>query len=248
VSSSNGATQIIAHRGGATGSIENSLEAFEYAITLGVEKIEFDVRRTGDGELIIFHDAHVTGLPIGSLTRAEIARRAGHLPARLVEVLDLARGRIGLDVELKESGHLDEVLGALDADLGAETTVVTSFMDEVIAELKRLRPDARAGLLVGMGRPLPHLHSRLTELAPIPRARACHADFIAPHIALARLGMLQRASDAGLPVYVWTVNDDHILRRLFADDRVSAVITDVPARALQLRAELAQEPDADVRA
>jgi hypothetical protein len=26
------------------------------------------------------------------------------------------------------------------------------------------------------------------------------------------------------------------------------VITDVPARALQLRAELAQEPDADVRA
>jgi hypothetical protein len=37
---------------------------------------------------------------------------------------------------------------------------------------------------------------------------------------------------------VWTVNDRRVLRLMLSDPRVSAVITDRPDRALQLRAEL----------
>jgi glycerophosphoryl diester phosphodiesterase len=39
-----------------------------------------------------------------------------------------------------------------------------------------------------------------------------------------------------VPLAVWTVNDEAPLRRLLADERVEAVITDVPARAVRLRA------------
>jgi glycerophosphoryl diester phosphodiesterase len=215
--------------------VDNSLAAFEQAISLGAEMIEFDVRRTRDGKLIAFHDGLLGGAAVGSLTHAEIGRRAGHLPPLLADVLELARGRIGLDVELKENGYLPEVLVALGDASDSGAMVITSFLDEVVAEVKRLRPDVRAGLLFGFARPHPHLGTRISELAPIPRARACHADFVAPHFAIARLGLLQRAAEAGLPVFVWTVNDERTLGGMVADDRVSAIITDVPARALELR-------------
>jgi glycerophosphoryl diester phosphodiesterase len=79
------------------------------------------------------------------------------------------------------------------------------------------------------------LRTRLSELYPVDRARRCQADFLAPHFALARLGVLGRAAQANLPVFVWTVNDDAALRQLIADERVAAIITDVPDRALAIR-------------
>ena len=49
-------TAIVAHRGGWGAAAENTLAAFENAINLGVDMIEFDVRRTGDGRLVVHHD------------------------------------------------------------------------------------------------------------------------------------------------------------------------------------------------
>src|SRR4029077_18019646 len=64
---------VIAHRGAWGADVpENSLAAFEQAIDLGADMIEFDVRRTRDRELIVFHDAEVAGAPVASLTRPEI--------------------------------------------------------------------------------------------------------------------------------------------------------------------------------
>jgi glycerophosphoryl diester phosphodiesterase len=147
-------------------------------------------------------------------------------------VLDLTRGRIGLDVELKEDGYVKRVLAALD---GREDVVITSFLDAVVAEVKRRAPELRAGLLVGVGWTRQVVRTRLSELSPVPRAQACGADLVAMHHTLASLGALRRTAEAGLPVYVWTVNDEALLRRFLADVRVAAVITDDPAKALSLR-------------
>jgi glycerophosphoryl diester phosphodiesterase len=194
------------------------------------------VRRTRDGQLIAIHDGAVDGVPVRELTRGEIAgRRAGSLPPLVAEIVELTAGRMGLDVELKEDGYVDQVLRVLGADPAPSPLVVTSFLDEVVAEVKRLAPETRAGLLVGAARPGRPLRTRLSELYPVDRARRCQADFLAPHFALARLGVLGRAAQANLPVFVWTVNDDAALRQLIADERVAAIITDVPARALAIR-------------
>lgn len=224
---------VVAHRGASAGAVDNSLDAFEQAIALGADMIEFDVRRTRDGQLIAFHDAAVGGRPVEALTRAEIGDATGHLPPLLDEVLALTRGRIGLDVELKENGYVERVLAVLD---GIEDVIVTSFLDDVVAEVKRRAPEVRTGLLVGVGRTRQVVRTRLSELSPVPRARACGADVVAMHHALASLGALRRVADAGFPVFVWTVNDEALLRRFLADPRVAAVITDVPARAIALRA------------
>lgn len=226
---------VVAHRGASAGHVDNSLEAFAGAIEAGADMIEFDVRRTADDQLIAFHDGRVRRKAIGELTRREITAMTGHEPPLLAEVIALAHGRIGLDVELKEAGYVDEVVGAFRG-LDAAALIVTSFLDEVLTEVKALAPALRTGLLVGTDHPGPNpVRTRLSELSPAARARDCGADAVGMHFLIASLGALERTHAAGLGAFVWTVNREDLLRRFLEDPRVGAVITDVPARALTLR-------------
>jgi glycerophosphoryl diester phosphodiesterase len=231
-------TLVVAHRGASAEAAENTLEAFEQAIQVGSDLIEFDVRRTRDDQLIAFHDATVGGHLVGQLTREEIHHRLRIKPPLLNDVLDLTEGRVALDVELKEDGYTDRVLDAVGTRFEPDQLVITSFIDSVVAETKRLAPAIGAGLLIGRARPRHLLRTRISELLPARRAHACGADFIAMHFRLADLGALPRADRAGFPTYIWTVNDDDRLRRYLTDPRVRAVISDVPRRALELRQEL----------
>jgi glycerophosphoryl diester phosphodiesterase len=194
-------TLVVAHRGASLLAPENSLEAYEKAIEVGADMIEFDVRRTVDGVLVAVHD------PLPAVSYDELQPR----PPRLEEVVALCAGRIALDVELKEAGYEEEALRiAAPAEL-----VVTSFLPEVVAAAKRLRPDARVGLL-------------LAAEAEVPAV--VDADFLAPNVAL-----LDRGAVEGDGLVVWTVNDEPRLARYLADPRVAAVITDDPVLALAVR-------------
>jgi glycerophosphoryl diester phosphodiesterase len=226
---------VIAHRGASHGEVDNSIEAFTKAIDVGADMIEFDVRRTRDDQLICFHDADIRGRAIATLTRDDIADTTGHVPPLLDDILDLANGHVGLDIELKEGGYVERVMTSVAQHFKTDRLIVTSFLDEVVLEVKHLRPDVRTGLLVGRDKPKPFLRTRLSEVFPVRRARACGADAVAMHFKLADLGALGRAHDAGLDVFVWTVNEDEQIRKYSRDERVAALITDVPERALDLR-------------
>jgi glycerophosphoryl diester phosphodiesterase len=63
-------------------------------------------------------------------------------------------------------------------------------------------------------------------------------DILAPHVALARRGILGWAQARDLPAWLWTVNDPRLLRRLLRDERVAAVVTDKPERALRAYPEI----------
>ena len=143
----------------------------------------------------------------------------------LVEVLDALAGRILLDVELKETGYVEKVMALIDARLSPEQYVITSFRHEVLPEVKQHVAAARTGMLIG-SRHRPHELER--------RVRLARGDFGAPHAARARRGRLTWAAAHGLPAWLWTVNDRRAMRRLQADPRVAALITDRPDRALGL--------------
>jgi glycerophosphoryl diester phosphodiesterase len=225
---------VVAHRGVPAGAAENSIAAFVAAIELGADMIEFDVRATRDGELIAFHDEHAGGTPVSALTRDEIESAAGVRPPLLAQVLDACAGRIKLDVELKEDGHVPEVMAALRAALDPGEFIVTSFLPAAVARVKEVFPDARTGLLVGEGGALAAMPARLRELYPVGLARKVRADYLAPHFRLAGLGVVRRAAAAGLPCLVWTVNEPELIRRYAADPRIAAIITDETARALAI--------------
>lgn len=62
-------TMVIAHRGAsALAPHENTLEAFQIAIDLKADMVEFDVRKTSDNILIVFHDETIDGRKIGDMT------------------------------------------------------------------------------------------------------------------------------------------------------------------------------------
>ena len=50
---------VIAHRGGATHAPENTLEAMRLAVAGGADAVEFDVRLSADGDVMVIHDPTV---------------------------------------------------------------------------------------------------------------------------------------------------------------------------------------------
>lgn len=194
--------------------------------------VELDVRSTRDRRLVAIHDARVGAVPVCALTLAELRERLepGQAP-ELEAMIELAAGRIRLDVELKEEDRVDAVLAVLRSRLDPAQYVVTSFLESTLAAVRTLAPQTQTGVLIRPGRRPRRLEERLT---------AAGISFLAPHAGLARAGLLAWAAQRGLDSYLWTVNEPRAWRTLLADPRVTALITDRPAAALEARNAQAQ--------
>ncbi len=198
---------ICAHRGASADHADNSADAFEAAIAAGADLVETDIRRGRDGVLVLAHDA------VGD----------DEDPLPLSVLLDVARGRIGLDLELKEAGLEREMLALLEP-AHREGLIVTSFLPEVIAELRRLDDSLDLGLLV---EEVPGSEA----IGLLTAARACCADFLAPDIALLGAEARRAAHALRRGLSVWTVNDAATLAELARDPDIAIITTDVPALA-----------------
>jgi glycerophosphoryl diester phosphodiesterase len=224
---------VIAHRGAwgpdaPSAPAENTLEAFEAAIALGADMIEFDVRRTRDGRLIAFHDARVKTIPISSLNYEALrAKGTRARPPLLVDALALTKDRIALNLELKEPGYVGETI-ALLRPFGLDRCLLSSFLDAVLLEAKALAPELRTALLIAAG-----FRKALTV-----RLHASRADCLSVHRRLADANALASAAAAGIPCLIWTVNAPRALDRYLNHTTVEGVVTDRPALALERRARL----------
>lgn len=213
---------VIAHRGVHNpGLTENTMAAFQAAIDAGADMVELDVRRTGAGELVILHDHAIGKVTLDSCSLDEFEAQTGLRPPLLTEVLDWARGHVGLDVELKEDGYVELLVPLLldfarrDGDL-----IVTSFLDPVLLALHERAPALRLGLLLAW------TADRFEQ-----RAYACGAKTVLPEMKLLDEAVLGAAGNAGLELIVWDfMAGDHA--PLLSDPRVKGVITDDVASAL----------------
>ena len=100
---------IVAHRGGSTG-IPNTLDAFRHLIASGGEAVEFDVRRTVDGVLVVHHGPNAAGLRLARLTYDEFCRYTHQHQPTLDEAIELCGSRLHLNVEIKARGYEQAVL------------------------------------------------------------------------------------------------------------------------------------------
>ncbi|MFI8194368.1 glycerophosphodiester phosphodiesterase family protein [Streptomyces sp. NPDC085946] len=235
---------VSAHRGGAERVRPATREAYEDALRSGAEYIEFDVRRTADGVLVVHHDPRVrhTGPLLSALTHAELCERAGYPVPAVEEVMALIAGRAVGHLDLKETGYERELIDRATALLGADGFVATTLEDRSVAAITRAFPAVRTALSLGRDRrelrPARLPGTRLSELLPMRRVRACGAHGVAVHHRLARATVLREAARNGLFTLVWTVNDDALTRLFLADERVDVLVTDRPRRALELRDRL----------
>jgi glycerophosphoryl diester phosphodiesterase len=194
---------VIAHRGASWELPENTLPAFERAIGLGADFLELDVHARRDGELVVVHDP---------------PRAAAVLPT-LEEVLDLARGRVGVMVELKTPYRYrrHDVVARTVALLSADDVLVC-FQRRPLEQARALRPALRTVQHVGVGVSI--RGARGAWAAGFKNARVTKRG-----IATARA--------AGLVPLVYTVNSERRMREL-AELGVAGIFTDRPERALRL--------------
>jgi glycerophosphoryl diester phosphodiesterase len=241
---------VVAHRGDSLRHPENTLPAFDAAVETGADLVEFDVRRTADGHLVISHDSDVARTTDGAgdvcdLTLDELRRfRNGVGPAApgiptLAEALDLLVGRIGVDIEIKNipgdpdfdsprEAVAEEVVKVLDRFSSRNGILVSSFNWLSIERIRALAPDVTTGFL--------------TSAAIDPRAALAYVrreghGWVLPHVpALLAAGeaFVTEAHADGILVGTWTVDDPEALEQLFGWG-IDAVATNDPVTAVAVR-------------
>lgn len=127
---------VVAHRGDWRTFPENTLEAVNSAIALGVDIIEIDVRKTQDGHFVLMHDSDVArttggkgkveGMTIEQVralrTLNALGRKTDFRVPTLEEVFKACRGRVMLNLDKVEK-YLDEVY-ALAVKHGVEEQII----------------------------------------------------------------------------------------------------------------------------
>jgi glycerophosphoryl diester phosphodiesterase len=229
-----GAVAVTAHRGDSKHAPENTLAAFRAAIAAHADYSELDVQRTRDGAVVVLHDGdlmRMAGDPrrIGDLTLADldgidVGRRfspdfAGEHVPLLASVIDLVRGRMRLNIELKYNGPDPGLAAAVVEVLRSrdflDQVVITSLSAAALKQVKAIEPRLRTGLIV------------TADVGDVVRA---DADFLSLNSARATTAVLRRAHADGKQVHVWTVNRAEVMLRMI-ERGVDNLITDDPALA-----------------
>ena len=202
---------------------ENTLSAFRRARELGADWVELDVRRTVDGVCVVHHDAHLgDGRILAELSCDELP---GFVPS-LAEALEECHG-MGVNIEIKnvpsdpdfDAEHLvsDAVAGLVQAYLGPERALVSSFNIDTLDRLRAVDPTIPLAYLYDIGEPA----------SAVSRACAHGMAAIHPYDPFVSAVLVERAQDEGLRVNVWTVNDPDRMEVLVGYG-VDGICTDVP--------------------
>ncbi len=228
---------IIGHRGASGAAPENTMAAFERAIVDKADWIELDVQENADGVVIVQHDSdfkrvgradlkvwnatneELRVLDVGSWFGPEFADQ--RVPT-LRQVLERAKGHLGVVIELKYYGH-DKQLESKVVNIVEETgmephIMLMSLKLQGLRKAAALRPAWTQGLLntVSVG--------DLTRL---------DVDFLALNAAAASRSQIRRAHERGMRVYAWTI-DDPVQLSVMMSRGVDGVITDRPEVARQV--------------
>ena len=225
-------TSIIAHRGASSRARENTVAAFVRAGEVGADGVELDVRRTGDGVLVVHHDPHLgDGRVICRLAGADLP---AHVPT-LAEALDACAGMF-VNLEIKNSQRepdhdptdriADVVAAELDERGGGPRWLIASFRLATVERVRVVLPTARTAWLT---------QSFDQEL--VARTAAAGHDAIHPDVRTVDEATIRAAHAAGLAVNAWTCNERARMRELIAWG-IDGICTDVADVALAVRREL----------
>jgi len=208
------------HRGNAHECPENTLASFRSAIELGVDLIECDVHLSDDRQLAVIHDHLIDRTTNGSgLVRdyslAELKgfdagswkdeRFKGETVPSLPEVLELARGKAGVAIEIKNlplpyEGIEKRVVQAITEAGMVDEVIVISFDHRSVRSVREIESRILTGVLEA---------SRPVD--PLRVMADAGAEVFCPHWASIDPDTAQELHAAGKLIGVWTVDDPFAL-------------------------------------
>lgn len=200
---------LLGHRGARRAALENTLAAFDLALTHGCDGFEFDVRRTIDAKCVVCHDPRYSGIDVARSVLAAL-RKKGEFP-RLSDVLERYAKRAFLDIELKVAG-VEDAVADLVADVPPDRFVISSFLPNVLARLRLINLKLPTGLIFDRDR-------ALADWREIP------VRYVIAEHSLITQALVREAHAAGKRVLAWTVNVERVMLRL-RDWQVDGIISD----------------------
>lgn len=229
---------LIAHRGFSGRYPENTIRSFKEALKLPVDAVEFDVRRTKDGVLVVIHDETVDRTTNGKgkicdLTWNEIQKLdagswkgnefTGERIPRLEEALELINGQKVVFLEIKEPETAEQIVKTLRRLDTFSWVKIGSFHPQAIATAKRLMPEISSSLIgsakVGA--------SEVTFAAFVEEALRSGANSVTVNYAGLTPNYICYCHRRCIFVGTWTVNDPKIAKRMVTMG-VDAIASDFP--------------------
>jgi glycerophosphoryl diester phosphodiesterase len=242
-------SHIYAHRGASMDSPENTISSIKLAMEQGADGVEFDVRVSKDGHVVLMHDEttkriggvdkKVSDQTLEELRQLDVgewfdAKFKGERIATLSEALAAVDdGKYAL-VEIKsKADSVDTIATALKAipDFEAKARII-SFDQEVCAKSRAALPTIPVYLVVsglkkeGTEEFVPYHDGYLTAVTGpkltglVPDLRSLSDDFVA------------KAKEKNVKIIAWTANEPELVRKL---DQwgIEGIETDAPAMAVK---------------
>ncbi|MFS1513769.1 glycerophosphodiester phosphodiesterase [Chengkuizengella sp. SCS-71B] len=239
-------TLIFAHRGSSGTHPENTMVAFQEAFLVGVNGIELDVHLTKDGEVVVIHDEKLDRTTNGTgfvheKTLKELKQSdAGGwysnyykdetIPT-LDEVLEWASNKnLLLNIELKNDilqyEGLEEKVIQLVHNYGLfGSVIISSFNHCSLVKVKQLDKEIETAVLT---------HDILYQ--PWHYVKSLGASALHCSKSFALSNMVTQAQQQ-IPIRVYTINDELDMKHILLK-RLSALMTDFPKKAIQLKSIL----------
>jgi glycerophosphoryl diester phosphodiesterase len=230
--------QITSHRGNSATAPENTLASLESAIEAMADYAEIDVQQTKDGTLVLLHDYNLrrtTGLNkyIWDVSYEELKELdagswfdeqfTGVTIPTLEEALELCKGKIQLNIELKVHGsekNLEEQLVSLIEEYDFENQcVISSGNLRVLAKIKELKDELHTGYIITAA------YGSIYNRAEL--------DFISMKSSFITKSTVETAHRAGKAIHAWTVNSEREMERMKSLG-VDNIITDNPYLAKEV--------------
>ena len=240
--------QVVAHRLGGDGAPENSLEGLEFAIAQGCYGAETDIQRTKDGRYVINHDDNFSRLcgndaKVQDLTFEEVEQLRIHDPLypdtessvlTFEEVLDAAKGRIKLFVELKgdtaDHQMVDDAVRIVREHDAEDDVVFISLKYDCIEYGKQTYPEFDYGLLIFAG---------------FGDMELLQCDIVLTEEEMTTDDFIEGVHEANKELGVWTANTEEDLRKVLYSE-ADYVITDKVVFAREVQESLDKRTDSEL--
>ena len=213
---------IVAHRGDRINGIENTIDACEKALLSGANALEIDIRQTGTGEIVVFHDfslkrmfetaGYVGRTSLDQLKTHPYKQSSENSKPQYIETLDNFlehfKNRIPVNLDAKTIHFFDhkfarKIIKAINNHDLIDSVWVSCFNPFLLQIIKLIDQRVRTGYLFQR---MPSIHT-LYDLST-------WSDAWHPHFRLVNDKLVKKAEKYGKELYVWTVNEENILRNL----------------------------------
>jgi len=229
---------ILSNRGYHNGVPENTHEAFNRAIAMGVDGIETDVRMSGDGLPILFHDHFAPdGRKVDSLSRTELSGLVGYTVPTLESAIEKWNGVLW-NLEIKTPAALEATVSIVSQFSASRRFLITSRVHNIVEQLSQ-RLDVDFGIVIPR---------RLSNVGTLPVTRfGDRINTIVWRYEVLDPELLEETTAGGMRnlVYGTQTRDEH---QQCTELKIDGIITDHPEFLLKATHEMSCPPPSDPNA